>query len=101
MPKLLGNLKEVWCESAFVVSFKLETDVNVLETKCKKSLENYKHDLVIGNLLNERKYHVKIFSNNKNNIKLVNDIHMTNNSGGEIEDLLINYLVNLHCEYMN
>ncbi len=98
VPKLLGNLKQIWCQSAFVISFKLETDNNILETKCKKSLENYKHDLVIGNLLNERKHHVTIFSNDKNSIKLVKDIYVTND-GGEIENLLIAYLVNLHSEY--
>ena len=31
VPKLLGMLKKSWCKLAFVVSFKLETDENLLE----------------------------------------------------------------------
>ena len=105
VPKLLGKLKEAWCKSALVVSFKLETDSNILEAKCKKSLENYKHDLVIGNLLNERKYHVTMFSNNKNkdNIILLKDLYFEEKctESNEIEDSLIEYLITLHNEFIN
>jgi len=56
VPKMLAPLVDVWCPKAFVVSFKLETDENILEAKSTGSLEKYGHNLVIGNLLSTRKW---------------------------------------------
>jgi phosphopantothenate-cysteine ligase len=102
VPKLLGMLKKSWCKLAFVVSFKLETDENLLEIKCKKSLEIYKHDVVIGNLLNERKYHVSVFGNDfsKNKMEMINDIFIKD-FDIEIEKPLIFYIISLHDEYIS
>jgi phosphopantothenate-cysteine ligase len=41
-----------------VVSYKLETDPDLLISKAKIALERYQHDLVIGNLLTTRKWEV-------------------------------------------
>ena len=95
VPKLLGYLKDSWCKSAFVISFKLETDANLLETKCKKSLQNYNHDIVIGNLLNERKYRVTIFKNGKNE-----STSIEKGCDTEIEESLIAKVVSLHDQYL-
>lgn len=40
----------------------LETDSNILIPKARASLERYGHQLVIGNLLNTRKYEVVLVS---------------------------------------
>ena len=48
---MLGSLKQ-WCtESTKVVSFKLETDQDLVIKKAKQSLELYKVDLVVANRL--------------------------------------------------
>lgn len=41
-----------------VVSYKLETDPDLLIEKAKMALNRYQHDLVIGNLLATRKWEV-------------------------------------------
>jgi len=70
VPKMLGALKlpaerasaaagialddAPWCPRALVVSFKLETDPELLIPKARKSVGNYAVDAVIANLLEER-----------------------------------------------
>lgn len=43
VPKLLAPLVSLWVPHAFVVSFKLETDENILITKAREALNKYKH----------------------------------------------------------
>ncbi|EGG13896.1 phosphopantothenatecysteine ligase [Cavenderia fasciculata] len=62
VPKLLKHIVDSWCKDAFVVSFKLETDINILDKKCLLSLESYKHHLVIGNLLSDYRNKVVLHS---------------------------------------
>jgi phosphopantothenate-cysteine ligase len=45
-----------------IVSFKLETDEGLLAEKSHYALKKYAHHLVIGNLLNTRKYEVLFVS---------------------------------------
>lgn len=59
VPKFLTTLIKQWAPSgSMVVSFKLETDPNLLVSKAEQALERYGHDLVIGNLLTTRKWEV-------------------------------------------
>jgi len=43
VPKMLAPLASLWVPHAFVVSFKLETDENLLIVKARDSLNKYKH----------------------------------------------------------
>ncbi|XP_055328228.1 uncharacterized protein LOC129581273 [Paramacrobiotus metropolitanus] len=54
VPKFLGAVKAAWAPKAFVVGFKLETNVHVLRNKAEQSLRRYKLDLVIANELATR-----------------------------------------------
>lgn len=59
VPKFLKSLVDSWApEGSMVVSFKLETDPDLLVSKAQQSLVRYQHDLVIGNLLTTRKWEV-------------------------------------------
>ncbi|KAH0844214.1 Phosphopantothenate--cysteine ligase CAB2 [Fonsecaea pedrosoi] len=59
VPKFLSNLVHSWApKGSMIVSFKLETNPDLLVTKAEQSLERYQHDLVIGNLLTTRKWEV-------------------------------------------
>ncbi|KAF3919265.1 hypothetical protein ABW20_dc0101687 [Dactylellina cionopaga] len=58
VPKFLKRLVESWAPEGMIVSFKLETDSKLLLTKCRMALKRYSHHLVIGNLLQTRKYEV-------------------------------------------
>eukprot|EP00028_Trichosphaerium_sp_Am-I-7-wt_P007574 CAMPEP_0168535556 /NCGR_PEP_ID=MMETSP0405-20121227/18814_1 /TAXON_ID=498012 /ORGANISM="Trichosphaerium sp, Strain Am-I-7 wt" /LENGTH=68 /DNA_ID=CAMNT_0008562973 /DNA_START=593 /DNA_END=796 /DNA_ORIENTATION=- len=50
-----------WCPNAFIVSFKLETDVSMLPGKSMTALKSYGHQLVIGNILGTHKDEVTLF----------------------------------------
>lgn len=55
VPKLLGRIKHEWAPLSFLVSFKLETDHNLVIPKARKSIVNYGVDLVIANELHSRR----------------------------------------------
>jgi phosphopantothenate-cysteine ligase len=95
VPKCLGKLRAEWCPEAFIVSFKLETDKEILDFKCKKSLASYKQDLVIGNILEDRKNSVSIM-----NSQGVVHIIMVNSESKDIEEDIIEYLYSLHSAFI-
>lgn len=96
VPKLVGRIKSEWCPKAYVVTFKLETDPSLLMTKAKKSIEKYKHNCVIGNILEERKTNVSILqSNGKTKDIILND------KKHEIEEMIISHLCTEHFLYKN
>ena len=51
VPKMLLPLVKDWVPEAYVISFKLETDISILIPKAQKALATYRHKLVIGNIL--------------------------------------------------
>eukprot|EP01132_Coremiostelium_polycephalum_P005387 gene5387-6720_t len=53
VPKLLKHVVGSWAKESYVVSFKLETDLKILDAKCLLSLNSYHQQLVIGNLLSD------------------------------------------------
>jgi len=69
VPKFLKNLVDGWAPEGMIVSFKLETDPNILVHKAQYSLERYQHHLVIGNLLATRKWEVVFVSKDGASIK--------------------------------
>lgn len=59
VPKVMGLIRESWAPDAFVVSFKLETDKDILRQKAQGAIEKYNVHMVIGNLLDSR--HEKVW----------------------------------------
>ncbi|TFK95303.1 DFP-domain-containing protein [Pterulicium gracile] len=62
IPKIIKPMVDEWHRDAFVVSFKLETDKNLLIPKSCAALERYGHQVVIGNDLHRRKFEVVFVS---------------------------------------
>ncbi|KAF8903349.1 phosphopantothenate-cysteine ligase [Gymnopilus junonius] len=62
VPKILKPLVNEWTPGGYIVSFKLETDPNLLIPKARQALERYGHQVVIGNDLHRRKYEVVFVS---------------------------------------
>jgi len=58
VPKVLRPMVQQWAPEGFIVSFKLETDADLLIPKARAALERYGHQVVIGNNLVRRKYEV-------------------------------------------
>ncbi|VDN55025.1 unnamed protein product [Dracunculus medinensis] len=97
VPKILGCLVEL-CSEAYIVSFKLETDELVLEAKAREALLKYKHQLVIGNILDTRNKKVIFFNKDtEEEIKLTKE---QQENCVEIEDLIISKLVKEHANFM-
>jgi len=99
VPKFLKNLVDGWAPEGMIVSFKLETDPEILVHKAKYSLERYQHHLVIGNLLSTRKWEVVFVSpgnkdkwirvprhRRKKTISGVEDMVGVAASGGEVDE---------------
>ncbi|CAK9305111.1 unnamed protein product [Gordionus sp. m RMFG-2023] len=62
VPKLLGKVKSDWAPNAFVVSFKLETDEDLLVKTATNSLLTYGQDIVVANLLATKTSTVQIIN---------------------------------------
>lgn len=65
VPKMLKLLTSEWARDAFIVSFKLETDEDVLFDKAMKAINKYHVHLVIANVLHTRKDVVHVVSKDK------------------------------------
>jgi phosphopantothenate-cysteine ligase len=62
VPKALGALRQSWCPDAFAMSFKLETDPDLLMPKATAALQRYNMHAVVANLLDKRYSEVFIIS---------------------------------------
>jgi len=45
VPKVLFAVTHIWAPNAYIVSFKLETDIEILEQKAKDALTKYNHQV--------------------------------------------------------
>jgi len=100
VPKMLHLLKGKWCPSAFCISFKLETDENIINDKVSESFKKYKMNAICSNLL--QNYNDVMWINEPTmtkQIKLVRDDAMKAQHK-TLEILLIPKLVELHDAYI-
>ncbi len=61
VPKCLSIIRDFWAPHCFCVSFKLETDFNVLRDKAKDALRKYGVNAVIANELHSRYEQVDLY----------------------------------------
>lgn len=99
VPKLVGKLKNDWCPNAYIVTFKLETDPNLLKAKSQSSLDKYKHQVVIGNILENRKNNVSIIESNGTSTEINLDDQKNATKHKEIEELIVEFLASRHSSY--
>ncbi|KAK0416737.1 hypothetical protein QR680_012653 [Steinernema hermaphroditum] len=98
VPKTLHRLVNSVVPRAFVVSFKLETDDSILIRKAKGAIDNYGHQLVIGNILATRKHRVVFVTPST-----VTPLELTASqiaSGVEIEELIVGNLQDRHQDFL-
>jgi phosphopantothenate-cysteine ligase len=91
VPKLIHVIVENWAPHSFVVSFKLETDPDLLIPKSLTSLRFYKHNAVVANLLKNRKSEVMVVQGREQIRRLTVDPAVD-----EIERPLVEDLIRLH-----
>jgi len=98
VPKMLQPLVHDIVPNAYVVSFKLETDITLLAKKARQALDRYGHQMVIGNILDRRKTEVTLVTRSA-----TEDIRLTKEqveSGFEIEELIIANIVSKHAAHI-
>lgn len=98
VPKFLKRLVENWAPRAMIVSFKLETDENLLIGKARGALERYSHQLVIGNLLQTRKRTVLFVT--KNEAKEYSITEEQEKQGVEIESIIVPNVIKAHSKWI-
>lgn len=98
VPKFLKRLVEQWAPGAMIVSFKLETDESILLFKARQALTRYGHQLVIGNLLQTRKFEVIFVTNDAVTPYRISKEDEEN--GKEIEALIVPNVVELHKKWI-
>ena len=96
VPKMLRPLVSQWASNCFVVSFKLETDPDILISKSRAALVKYGHSLVIGNILNTRKREVVFVDRNTEERLELSSEELE--AGTEIEEKIIRKLVTLNFQ---
>jgi len=109
VPKVISNLREEWAPNAFCVSFKLETDEDVLEKKMRRAVDRYKVHMVIGNMLHTRHSKVHILhkdsfessNNNCKNEKSYSIKIVQKNGEQQLEDPIIDFTIQSHFEYIS
>ena len=93
VPKFLGEIKAKWATTAFVTSFKLETDVSILTSKAHASIDKYGVDLVVANVLQTRYEEVVLHDSLKRKILVKRE------GSAEIEGKLVDAVLSLHKIY--
>ncbi|XP_014217002.1 phosphopantothenate--cysteine ligase [Copidosoma floridanum] len=99
VPKMLKPLVNSWVPKAFVVSFKLETDDDILVSKALAALNKYNHNLVIANNLQTRRRRVIVVS--KKCFETLTLSEKQRKNGEEIEKLIVSDLVEKHQEWIS
>eukprot|EP00743_Colponemidia_sp_Colp-15_P021671 GILK01028866.1.p1 GENE.GILK01028866.1~~GILK01028866.1.p1 ORF type:complete len:137 (-),score=11.66 GILK01028866.1:96-452(-) len=96
VPKALGALRHQWLggTNAFIVSFKLETDQEVLLKKAHYNLDTYDLEVVVANLLSNYKDEVQFVYKGK---QQTDTIRRVESEEGSIEVELTNTLCRLHA----
>ncbi len=61
VPKCLGMIRDIWAPHCFCISFKLETDHDILRDKSKDALMSYGVHGVVANELHSRYKRVEFY----------------------------------------
>lgn len=96
VPKFLRRLVDSWAPKAMLVSFKLETDESILLTKATQSLDRYKHQLVIGNLLQTRNKEVVFVTPTNRKGEWIKLTH----SSQQLEEEMIPRIIQIHDNFL-
>ena len=88
---MLKPLVSLWASNCFVISFKLETDPEILIRKARTALENYGHNLVIGNILATRKRKVVLVTRESTEDIVMDDQELQ--AGMEIEEKIVTSII--------
>lgn len=94
VPKMLSVLSREWASSAFCVSFKLETDADILLKKADAAMNKYQMHVVVANLLATYKEEVIAVT------KSEKTVIRKPGQDDDMEEQIVDLLVHKHTEYI-
>lgn len=94
VPKKLASIKRDWNPNTFCVSFKLETDENILTKKVQEAMVKYGVDMVVANILATRRTEVFIFNRQSEKTSLRVDVAKTTQVDA-ISELIVKHITQL------
>lgn len=97
-PKMMGPLVKEWIPQAFTVSFKLETDMNIISKKARQALAKYSHQVVVSNILQTRKKTVVMITPTQETAIWMSDSELE--AGHEIEEKIVADLKKMHQQFI-
>jgi phosphopantothenate-cysteine ligase len=101
VPKMLSVLRKDWAPKSFIVSFKLETDEELVIHKAKRAIINYNVDVVIANQLHTRRDVVHLVSSADRSLSFtVVDIRRPAEVES-IDSIVTKEISDLHCNFIN
>jgi hypothetical protein len=100
VPKLLGVLRREWAPRAFVVSFKLETDWDLLRKKAHQAIEKYDVHLVVANELHSRFNEVLLIPNGSAGGKSDERVIERPEDHLDIESTLVDAVAGVHFKFI-
>ena len=109
VPKVLTLVRDDFAPNAFCVSFKLETDKDILFEKARIAIRKYDMHMVIGNVLETRYEKVWILQNRgiyvseedeDLTISQVSKNDAPSSSADALEDAIISHVIEKHFEYI-
>jgi len=74
-----------------MITFKLETDEEILSKKVNEAFSSYSSDFIIGNLLQNRFFEIYIFEKNGESERIT--IDQATSGNGKIEKLLVEGII--------
>jgi len=95
VPKVIPLLKKKFFPKGMLITFKLETDINILTKKMNIHLFNYNVDLVIGNILGNHRDQVVISQKEQEPFWINRKPEQT-----EIEEDLISLVIERHSSFI-
>lgn len=95
VPKMIKVLRENWAPSAFYVSFKLETDQNILIQKARAAHDKYGVHAVVANELSTRRTKVTVVMGEGETAIEKNEQHP------DVERPLVDFLQGKHTQFLN
>lgn len=95
VPKALGILRHRWAPEAFYVSFKLETDHDILISKARAAIEKYQMDLVVANELKTRYQRVFLVSGESS------EVTVEKTGDADLEGPMVAALIKAHGEQVS
>ncbi|OAF69445.1 hypothetical protein A3Q56_02765 [Intoshia linei] len=92
VPKVITEIiNDENCKFSYIVTFKLETNINQLEQNMKLALQKYNHNVVIGNLIYTRYQQVYLLENG-GTIEII--------KSNPVDEKLIQKIIQLHNQFI-